>query len=310
MHTRLTKTLNIMTSHFDKPRHIPVLMQEVIDFLNLKVGEVVIDGTVGGGGHSIEILRRIGPSGMLIAMDWSSQAVEAFKEKTKNDSRVTALQANFADIARLIEEGKLPRAHGVLLDLGFSSIELEGSQKGFSFLKDEPLKMVYDDNREGVDEILKTIKEEELEDIIRTYGEERFAGRIAYAIKEAVKTHKILTSGLLAEVVSRAVPRSYEKGRIHPATRTFMALRIYANDELENLKKFLESVPSIIEKGGRVIVISFHSLEDRLVKNYFRDLVKSNEFKFLTKKPIQSSFEEVKMNPRARSAKLRAIIKL
>jgi len=111
-------------------------------------------------------------------------------------------------------------------------------------------------------------------------------------------------------VVSRAVPRSYEKGRIHPATRTFMALRIYANDELENLKKFLESVPSIIEKGGRVIVISFHSLEDRLVKNYFRDLVKSNEFKFLTKKPIQSSFEEVKMNPRARSAKLRAIIKL
>ena len=211
---------------------------------------------------------------------------------------------NFANLPEILANESFPHADGLVLDLGFSSEQLENSGRGFSFLKDEPLIMTYSDERPPVKEILKSINETELAVSIKEFGEALYAQRIAHAIKR--QRQAIQTTQELVRAVQSAVPRNYERGRIHPATRTFQALRIYANGELGNLERLIKNIPALLRVGGRVVIISFHSLEDRLVKNYFRNYAKAGILKILTKKPIVALPEEIDLNPRAKSAKLRA----
>jgi len=266
--------------------HIPVLLKEVLKVLDPKPGEFFIDGTYGSGGHSEAIRELIAPSGRLLAIDW---------ERTGE---------NYADLPEILRGKNLGKADGLLLDLGFSSEQLEGG-RGFSFQKDEPLVMTYHPSLKPVKELLEDLNEAELADIIYQYGEERASRKIAKAIKEAGARKRIETTGELASVIESVLPR---RGKIHPATKTFMALRIYANHELENLERILKSLSQVLKTGGRAAIISFHSVEDRIVKNYFRDSAKAGQLKIITKKPITATSEEAKENPRSRSAKLRAAI--
>jgi 16S rRNA (cytosine1402-N4)-methyltransferase len=268
--------------------HIPVLLNEVITVLDPQPGEFFIDATYGAGGHARAIREKISPKGNLLGIDW---------ERTGD---------NYADLPEILKKKKLPKADGLLIDLGFSSDQLATGGKGFSFLVDEPLLMTYSEIEKPVAQIIRELKEAELTTVIKQYGEERYARRIAVAIKAAGKKKIITTSKQLAMVVAAAVPRNYEQGRIHPATRTFQALRIYANRELENLETILKSIFEIVGLGGRVAIISFHSIEDRIVKNYFRDYARAGKVELITKKPVQATETEVKNNPRSRSAKLRA----
>ncbi len=288
-------------------KHIPVLLNETMKLLEPKSGEVFIDCTFGGGGHSGKILDKIGANGRLLAIDWNLEAINKCKLYAKEFHHLECLNANFADLLHITQKINFPKADGLLIDLGISSDELENSGRGFSFQKNEPLFMTFSNNEKPVRTILKELKVKELEKIIKDFGGERYAGRIAAAIKETLKKHPIETTLDLASVIMRTVPTNYEHQRIHPATRTFMALRIYANKELENLEKVLGNVIKVMNVGGRVAVISFHSLEDRIVKNYFRNLNKDGLAEILTKKPLEPSEEEKLSNPRSRSSKLRAI---
>lgn len=285
--------------------HVPVLLKEVVEALNPQKGDAVIDGTAGAGGHAREILIRIGEGGNMLLVDWDDETVRTLEKEARTFSNVRVVQGNYADIPVLMEQNNFPKADALLLDLGFSSDQLLRG-RGFSFQKaDEPLLMTYSDEREPLKDLLRRISEKELREIISDFGEERYAAEIAKAI--IANRNGITTSGGLAEVVKNAVPKSYEHGRIHPATRTFQALRIYINKELENLDRILKSVPDIVKPGGRVAIISFHSLEDRMVKEQFQKFEKEGRGKCLNKKPIVANFEEVARNPRARSAKLRAL---
>ncbi len=228
------------------------------------------------------------------------------KEKIAANSKLILVRSNYADLPEILERENLPKADGLLLDLGFSSEQLIAG-RGFSFSgPEEPLLMTYDRYAVPVKSLIKQLNEPELAEIIKEFGEEHCVKRIAHAIKHS--RFQIETNKQLAEVVAKALPRNYEKGRIHPATRTFLALRIYANQELENLKKLLDFSERILKIGGRIAIISFNSLEDRIVKNYFREKSKEGKMEILTKKPISPSIEETKQNPRSRSAKLRAAI--
>lgn len=279
--------------------HKPVLLNEVIKMLDPRSGEFFIDGTLGSSGHATEIIRRLEPNGQFLGIDWDPQAIENFRLKPKTyNLKPILINDNYARIPEILKENQLPKADGLLLDLGFSSVQLEESGRGFSFKRDEPLIMTYSKESTPVYKILSSIKEEKLTEILRKFGEERYAKHIARAIIERQKNKPIKFSRELAEIVKSAVPKNYEHGRIHPAARTFQALRIYANKELENLEFILKNLDKILKLGGRAAIISFHSLEDRLVKNYFRDFAK-------TKKPIRPSPEEIANNPRSRSAKLR-----
>jgi len=271
--------------------HIPVLLNEVIRVLDPRPGEFFIDGTFGAGGHANAIKEKIEPGGCLLAIDW---------EKTGE---------NFTDLPEILEQRGLGKADGLLIDLGFSSEQINppaGEGRGFSFLRDEPLIMTYSSEEKPVREIIRELNEKELADVIFKYSGERFSRRIAKAIKDELRNGEINTTGKLTEVIVGAVPKGYERGRIHPATRTFQALRIYANRELDNLEKLLQNILTVVGPGGRAAIISFHSLEDRIVKNYFRDYARENKLEIITKKPIIATAEEIRINPRARSAKLRA----
>jgi 16S rRNA (cytosine1402-N4)-methyltransferase len=288
--------------------HIPVLLNEVVDELKPCPGEFMIDGTADGGGHAHVLADKIGPTGKLLALDWDFQMAEKLKSKFQGRAEVMVRQGNYADLEEIMAQENLPKADGLLLDLGFSSEQLEGTGRGFSFMEDEPLLMTYDDSRESAKSILRRLNEKELADAIYAFSEERRSRRIAKAIKEHLRARKPLeTTFQLKEVIERAIPVFYERGRIHPATRTFQALRILVNGELDNLSKILSSIPAILNPGARVAIISFHSLEDRIVKNAFREMEKKNIAAILTKKPITASKDEIKTNPRSRSAKLRAI---
>lgn len=289
--------------------HIPVLLNETINVLNPEPGEFFIDGTFGSGGHSSEILKRVLPDGKLLGVDWDERNIELGKSIIKGQlTRVIFEQGNYADLPEILKKYNLSKANGLLLDLGFSSEQIENLGKGFSFLKDEPLIMRYDNKNEmTAAEVVNSFSEKDLSDIFYKYGEERFSRSIAKKIVGERKKEKILTTSRLVEIIKQAVPKSYEKGRIHPATRTFQALRIFVNAELENLEKLLKNLGKIIKTGGRVAIISFHSLEDRIVKNYFREMDKNGTGNLLTKKPIIASEKEIALNPRSRSAKLRAI---
>ena len=283
--------------------HTPVLLETILENLNPSRGEFVIDGTINGGGHAEKLLQSVGPSGKLLGVDLDEDMLERTKAKLSGEN-IILRQGNYADIPEILQNEKLGKADVLLLDLGFSSNQLT-SGRGFAFTSDEnePILMTYDKNAEPLWKILQKIKTPELEKIIRDYGGERMAGRIAKAIK--VNISRIKGSHDLAEVVIKALPRSYEHGRINPATRTFQALRIYANQELENLKRLLGELPKILKLGGRVGIISFHSLEDKIVKDYFREEKKKGTLEILTKKPLVATRKESQDNPRSRSAKLR-----
>ncbi|OGG43056.1 16S rRNA (cytosine(1402)-N(4))-methyltransferase [Candidatus Jorgensenbacteria bacterium RIFCSPLOWO2_12_FULL_42_11] len=306
--------------------HIPVLLKEATAVLNPKPGEFFIDGTVNGGGHAVAILEKISPAGKFLGIDWDENAIERLKiEGLKNCKNAILVQGNYADLPEILEkirkaDPSIPlRANGLLLDLGMSSEQLEHSGRGFSFRKNEPLIMQYQSSSEILTaaEIINSFKEEELADIFFKYGEERFSRKIAKEIIKERQNKRILTTFELVEIIKKAAPKNYEKGRIHPATRIFQALRIYVNSELENLEKLLKNLDKIFpseanqplaeKPKGRVAIISFHSLEDRLVKNYFREMAKQGKAEILTKKPIRPTFQETQANPRARSAKMRAV---
>jgi len=282
--------------------HIPVLLKEVMDALNLKIGEVVIDGTAGSGGHAKEILKKIGESGKLLLVDWDRTNAENLKKEFAGKKNVVCVDGNYAGLPQIMKENKFPKANALLLDLGFSSEQL-GSGRGFSFMKDEPLVMTYSDERESLAEFLRHTNAKELIEIIRKYGEERYAKGIVENIM--AERRKIRTTRELADVIKKSVPKNYERGRIHPATRTFQALRIYLNKEFENIEKVISSLEEIVGPGGRVAIISFHSLEDRIVKQSFNELKNKGRLLLVNKKPINPSQEEIQINPRSRSAKLR-----
>ena len=293
-------------------RHISVLLHESIDGLDLHLGDTVFEGTVGLGGHSREVCERIGAKGFFIGVDADAESL-AIAEKNLHDTPCKKLFVcdNFRNVDRVLEEAGVEKVNAILLDIGLSSRQLDTVPRGFSFMRDEPLLMTFRSSGEGLTahEIVNEWAEESIADIIYGYGEERFARRIARAIIEARKKSPIETSGLLAEIVKQSVPLPARFGKTHPATKTFQALRIAVNDELGALREGLLKGFAWLAPKGRMAVISFHSLEDRIVKEFFRERAKEGTGTIVTKKPLTPSFEEIKENSRSRSAKLRIIIK-
>ncbi len=293
--------------------HVPVLLKEAIDFLNVRRGGTYIDATVGLGGHSYEIAKRLGAPGHLIGLDKDPAALERAAVRLRPAGSgeadwpdIELRQASFASLA----EARSPMADGLLADIGLSSLQLSDATRGFSFQADGPLDMRMDPQSERTaEQVVNHLDERELADVIYEFGEERRSRRIARAI---VRSRPIRSTAHLADVISAAArPMNSEQRRIHPATRTFQALRIFVNRELDDLRALLEAAPRILKPGGRVVVISFHSLEDRIVKDAFREgAIKDKHFRILTKKPVTASEEEQDRNPRARSAKLRAAEKV
>ena len=296
--------------------HQSVLLQEVIDTLDIKSDDVVLDATFGGGGHSRAILERLGPKGTLIAIDTDLNALEAQKESfNAYASTVHFKQANFRDLDDVLKELGIKEVDKFIFDLGFSSTQLEEGGRGLSFQKDEPLLMTLTDIDSVTEETLTAKRivnewdEGQIETVIRGYGEESFSKRIAKAIVEARNEKEIETTTELREIITNATPKWYQNKRIDPATKTFQALRIAVNDEIETAKEGIEKAFSHLAPSGRIAVIAFHSIEDRVVKRLFRDWKKDGLGTQEPKKPIIASREEIKKNPRARSAKLRTFHK-
>jgi 16S rRNA (cytosine1402-N4)-methyltransferase len=301
--------------------HLPVLKEEVIKYLDPKPNENFIDATFGLGGHTKEILKRNGPEGKVLAIEIDPELLKCLTPDIKHQKRLILVNDSYVNLKEIVKKYSFKPVNGILFDLGLSSWHLEKSGRGFSFQRPEPLDMRYfslllrssKEKRKGVmsaAEILNKFPKKEIERILREYGEEKFAKRIAEKIIEERKIKPIKTTFQLVEIVKKAIPKRYQKQRVHPATRTFQALRIAVNDELENLKKALPQALEILEKGGKIVTISFHSLEDRICKNFFKENSKKGRLEIITKKPIRPNTQEIQKNPRARSAKLRAVIKL
>ena len=284
--------------------HIPVLVEEVMTFLRCEPGRTYVDATLGGGGHASEILKRTGPDGVVIGMEWDEDALsEARNTLMPFGDRVKIFRENFIHLSDFMMAESVD---GILLDLGLSSIQVEKAERGFSFKGEGPLDMRMDQRMNHTAAFLVNgLSSEELEDILFHYGEERWAKRIARAIVQERERDPIRTTQALRKIVHRAIPRRFHSRRIDPATRTFQAFRIRVNEELDNLGKILETGWKILKRGGRICIISFHSLEDRMVKETFRRLENQGEMHILTKKPVTPSEEEQRRNPRSRSAKLR-----
>jgi 16S rRNA (cytosine1402-N4)-methyltransferase len=284
--------------------HIPVLVEEVMALLKCEPGRTYVDATLGGGGHASEILKRTAPDGVVVGMEWDEEALSIARDTLRPfGDRVKIFRENFIHLPDFM---KAESADGILLDLGLSSIQLEKEQRGFSFKGEGPLDMRMDQRmNDTAAHLINRLSSEELEYILSHDGEERWAKRIARAIVQEREREPIQTTQALRKIVHRAIPRRFHFRRIDPATRTFQALRIRVNEELENLGKILETGWKILKRGGRICILSFHSLEDRMVKETFRRLEKEGEMHILTKKPVTPSEEERMRNPRSRSAKLR-----
>ena len=293
----------------DQSAHISVMPIEVMHWLNVKPGAVIVDGTLGLAGHSILIAQAVGSQGHLIGIDKDSFSLtEAKKRLASCSSRVDLLQGPFGDVKRFLAEVKVSQVDGVLLDLGISSFQLDDDKRGFSFMKEGPLDMRMDQTTgPTAADLVNTLSEEELVKIIEEYGEDRLARRIAKGIVWRRAQEKILTTGQLAQVVLRSLPASYQRGRIHPATRTFQALRIAVNKELAPLTQAVKDCFDVLSPHGRMVVISFHSLEDRIIKHTFKALAEEGRGQILTKRPLEPTEEECQVNVRSRSAKLRVI---
>ncbi len=295
--------------------HSPVLQKEVIEYLHPQTNQNFIDCTLNGGGHALAILRRNGPNGKLLGIDWDlSQIMSSNLQDPSFKKRVILVCDNFVNLKNIVEKHRFTSLKGILFDLGMSTWHIKKSGRGFSFMKNEPLVMRYSfkqssslaANELTANEIINNWTEPEICEILKQYGEEKFAKKIS---KEIIKTRKkglIQTTFQLVEIIKKATPNWYHYKKIHFATKTFQALRIAVNQELENLKKALPQAFDILEEGGRLVVVSFHSLEDRIVKDFFKQRVSKGRFKILTKKPITAQQKEIKIIPGSRSAKLRA----
>ncbi len=287
-------------------QHVPVLPGEVMEYLAPHAGAVVVDGTLGGGGHTRLLATAVGPTGRVIALDRDPGAVERTSDALADLENVTAIHADYADLPEVLAELEVPAVDGILLDLGLSSDQLADRSRGFSFHADGPLDLRFDPTSGEPASKLVARLAEHLADLIYQYGEERCSRRIARRIVERRRDKPFETAADLADVVRRAVPRSKNQ-RIDPATRTFQALRIAVNDELRSLESALARMPALLAPRGRLAVISFHSLEDRMVKQAFRD---AELLSVVTRRPVQASAGEQAANPRSRSAKLRVAERL
>ncbi len=287
--------------------HYPVMAHEAISSLNLKPGYTVIDATVGGGGHSLDMIRQIEPGGRLIGVDADPAALKNSEETLKDFKRSLILvHDNFRNLDKIIGETGIDKIDAVLFDIGVSSFQLDTADRGFSLKLDAALDMRMDPGvGKSASDLINTIREKDLADIIWKFGEERYSRKIARFIVEARERKRIETTGELADVVRRAAGARYRKQRIDPATRTFQAIRIAVNDELGALEEGIKKAVGMLNEGGRIAVIAFHSLEDRIVKNIFRLYAKEGTVRIITKKPLRPSASEVAANPRSRSARLR-----
>jgi 16S rRNA (cytosine1402-N4)-methyltransferase len=305
-------------------RHIPVMRSEVLEYLNCRPGKIFVDGTLGGAGHARDICERIMPDGLLIGIDQDPAAIaNAGIVLEPFAARVRLVHENFAQLPNVLSQLGITGVDGILLDLGLSLNQLENSGRGFSFQREEPLDMRMDPRApETAADLVNGLAEDELRRIFQEYGEEHYSGRIARRIAAERRRAPVQTSGELARLVCAAVPgRTSGRSRIHPATRVFMALRIAVNRELERLEEFLDQVPHCLNREGRLCILAFHSLEDRIVKHRLRALAQGRQpespfatnrervpgvLKVLTKKVLRPGPEEIAANPMARSTRLRA----
>ena len=293
--------------------HISVLAGVLLEYINLPTDAVMVDATIGHGGHSFLFGRTLGAKGMIIGLDVDTGAIsKARKMLEELTCRVVIVQSNFAEIAQRVYELGIQKVDFVLADLGLCSAQIADSDFGLSFITNMPLDMRIDKRiKTSAADIVNSADEKSLADLIYEFGEERASRRIARYIVQQRRIEPVLTTGRLAEIVCRALKRTgHGRSRIHPATRTFQALRIAVNNELENLKKLLESVPALLNRNGWIAIISYHSLEDRLVKNDFKDNQKAGIYRLVTKKPIVPEQQEIAVNRRSRSAKLRIAQKI
>jgi 16S rRNA (cytosine1402-N4)-methyltransferase len=290
-------------------KHVPVLLSEVLEFLSLRPGKNILDLTLGGGGHADAILEATAPGGKLFGVDRDEWALaRAMERLAAHSGRLVTVHNSIGEVQKTFEALGDVRVDGVLIDCGVSSFQLDDPQRGFSFSQNGPLDMRMDRTQDlTAAKWLDRVHESELADVIYQYGDERHSRRIAKAIVTAKKKGLIGGTADLAEVIRRAVPAGARQSRIHPATRSFQAIRIAVNDELGQLKAGLEYLLKTLPAGARIVVIAFHSLEDRIVKDVFRAAAKENRVLLLTKKPVVPQEQEVRENPRARSAKLRAL---
>jgi 16S rRNA (cytosine1402-N4)-methyltransferase len=294
--------------------HVPVLAEEICYWLQPKSGGIYVDCTLGVGGTSLKILQRSGDNAYILGLDRDPEAL-AIAEKNLEPyrSHVKIFNGNYSHIVEFVHQAGFEKVDGVVFDLGVSSLQLDKPERGFSFALDGPLDMRMNQTQgPTAADLVKVLPEKELADLFFLYGEERFSRRIARAIVESRKTFALETTQALVAVIKGAVPHAYRKGRIHCATRTFQALRIRVNQELDLLQPALQSAVSLLKEGGRLCVVAFHSLEDRVVKHTFRAMAgKDNPaITILTKKPITADQQEIQQNPRSRSAKLRVAQRL
>ena len=297
--------------------HSPVLLRQTTHLLALHSGYQVIDCTVGEGGHAREMLKAIGSKGKLLALDADKENIARARVNLKEFANTVFVNSNFVHLKDIAAQQQFDSVKAILMDLGWSMSQFENSGRGFSFLRDEPLDMRLQISQISnlksqnltASEILNDWPEEDVGRVLREYGEEKRWKEIARAIIKYRKKQPFKTTLQLVEVVKESGIRNYESG-INPATKTFQALRIAVNDELNNLKKVLPQAIELLEKGGRLAIITFHSLEDRIVKQFFQNVNQQNKIKLITKKPVVAEFEEMEINPRARSAKLRVIEKI
>lgn len=287
-----------------KASHISVLLTEVLELLQPRSGGIYVDGNLGLGGHAGAILHSSSPDGKLIGLDWDDRALTLARANLAEfGDRATCVRSNFAEVTTVLADLGLDKVDGVLLDLGLSSLQLDAGERGFSFRGCEPLDMRMDDRgAETAADMLNKLSKDDLADIFYFYGEERQARPIAAAVVETRKKQPFVTTDQLVGVVERAIPRRFHPRKIHVATKVFQALRIAVNRELDNLVKILEVGSELLQPGGRFCVITFHSLEDRLVKRAF---INDQRLQVITRRPIRPTEEECRLNPRARSAKLR-----
>lgn len=288
--------------------HVPVLLETILHHFSFASGDYFIDCTAGEGGHTIPIAHKVAPGGKVLAIDRDPLELEVLKENIKHEGLeniISAARGNFKNLIKIVRNNNFPPAHGILFDLGFSFWHIEHSGRGFSFQRNEFLDMRYNpDNKKTptAAQILNEAHPAELERILREYGEEYRAERIVRAIVRERKKNKIKTTGDLVNIIAKVIPR---RGKINPATKTFQALRIVVNNELENIEEGLDAALKILKNNGQIAVIAFHSLEDRLIKNTFRNWASESRGDNLTKKVIKPTWQEIQKNPRARSAKLR-----
>lgn len=306
--------------------HQAVLLEEAIKYLNIKEDGIYLDGTLGRAGHSSEILKKLSKTGKLIALDRDTAAIKAVKEKFSENESLILEHANFQDLDLVFNKLGIEAVDGMLFDLGVSSPQLDNPERGFSYQKDGPLDMrMNPEQKLTAKDIVNNYSQAELEEIITEYGEENWSARIAEFIVKMRKEKEIKTTNDLVEVIKAAIPKAVRRSGGHPARRTFQALRIETNNELEQLKNLIDKAVSYLNPGGRLVIITFHSLEDRIVKHKFRELAndcscppdfpicvcdEKSEVKVITRSPVQASKKEKENNPRSRSAKLRAAEKI